>query len=266
MITLLFFGDIVGKAGRKAVKAWLSQHPNTPDRIVVANAENATHGYGLSQNHYTDLLQSGIHLLTGGNHIWDRKDIAKWIDQAEYLVRPANMLATLPGSGAKILTLNGHKLAILNLIGQTFMGGYNSPWEAAKNHLPVLKAACPVVFVDCHAEATAEKVALAHYCASLGASGFVGTHTHVQTADNRLLTGEGDHTMGYLTDAGFNGAYHSVIGMQVEPSVRRMQTGFHEHLEVAETNHVQINAVAYTFDPITGQCHGVERINETMHI
>jgi 2',3'-cyclic-nucleotide 2'-phosphodiesterase len=265
LLDILFFGDIVGKQGRKAVKNWLAQNPNPPNRLVIANAENATHGYGLSQGHYQDLLQSGIHVLTGGNHIWDRKDIMAWVQEADRLFRPINMLTTLPGKGFGIIEHNGYRVAILNLIGQTFMGAYNSPWEAVDAHLPQLKADCPVVFVDMHAEATAEKMAMGWHCASLGASAFVGTHTHVQTADNRMML-SGDHTMGYLTDAGFNGCVDSVIGMKVEPSVNRMRLGIHAHLDVAETADVQINAVQFTVDANTGNCLNVSRIQELITV
>ena len=266
-VELLFFGDIVGKQGRKAVKHWLAQNPSPPNRLVLANVENATHGYGLSQGHYQDLKLSGLHVLTGGNHIWDRKDIMQWIDDAPDLFRPVNMLATLPGRGVGVIEHNGIRVGILNLIGQTFMGAYNSPWEAVDAQLPALKASCPVVFVDMHAEATAEKMAMAWHCASMGASAFVGTHTHVQTADNRLLQPEGtDLAMGYLTDAGFNGCHNSVIGMKVAPSVNRMRTGMHEHLDVAESETVQINAVLYSVDSATGQCQSVSRIQQVFDV
>jgi 2',3'-cyclic-nucleotide 2'-phosphodiesterase len=273
-LKLLFFGDIVGKAGRKAIKHYLSTLAPDPERVVIANAENATHGYGLSHGHYQDLRQAGVHILTGGNHIWDRKDIADWLPTAEWLVRPANMLSNLPGCGAKVFEVNGYRLGVLNIIGQTFMGSYNSPWEAVDTHLPQLKAACPVVFIDMHAEASAEKIAMGHYCASLGASAMVGTHTHVQTADDRLLSVPVEdplatelmpaHAMGYLTDAGFNGAHYSVIGMKVAPSIRRMKTGLHEHLDVEEQPEVQINAVEFTLDADTGVCQGVRRINQVI--
>jgi 2',3'-cyclic-nucleotide 2'-phosphodiesterase len=260
-LELLFFGDIVGKQGRKAVKHWLACNPSPPHRLVIANAENATHGYGLSQGHYQDLRQSGIHVLTGGNHIWDRKDIMGWVHEADALFRPVNMLASLPGKGFGVVEHNGVHVGIFNLIGQTFMGPYNSPWEAVDAHLPPLKALCPVVFVDMHAEATAEKMAMGWHCASLGASAFVGTHTHVQTADNRLMH-HNTHAMGYVTDAGFNGCVDSVIGMKVEPSVNRMRLGIHAHLDVAETANVQINAVLFTVDADTGHCLSVDRIQE----
>jgi 2',3'-cyclic-nucleotide 2'-phosphodiesterase len=264
---LLFFGDIVGKQGRKAVKHWLAHNPSPPHRVVIANVENATHGYGLSQNHYLDLRQAGLHVLTSGNHIWDRKDIMQWVGEAPELFRPANMLATLPGRGVGMVEHNGLNIGIINLIGQTFMGAYNSPWEVVDAHLPALKAECPVVFVDMHAEATAEKMAMAWHCAQMGASAFVGTHTHVQTADNRLLQpAETTHAMGYLTDAGFNGCHNSVIGMQVAPSINRMRTGLHQHLEVAETATVQINAVLFTVDTATGQCQSVQRIQQVFDL
>ncbi len=259
-IELLFFGDIVGKSGRQAVQQYLKTLDNPAD-VVIANAENATHGFGLSQSHYQELLDSGIDILTGGNHTWDRKEILQFINEAHYLLRPDNLPIAMPGSGIRVfdIPLVGNKsfrIGVINLIGQVFMGNYNAPLERLRAIVPELMAQTPIIFLDFHAEATAEKITLGHVAAQLGVSAMVGTHTHVQTADERILL----NRMGYITDVGFNGAYHSVIGMEVRSSMERVESLVPSRLEVAESDEVQVNAIRFKIDPEHGDCLGLERI------
>jgi 2',3'-cyclic-nucleotide 2'-phosphodiesterase len=258
-LDILFFGDLVGKPGRKAVKAFLNQLADPAD-VVIANVENATHGYGISHSHYQDLMASGVNICTGGNHTWDRREILTWIDTATHFLRPDNLGAPLPGIGGQVFEVNGLKIGVINLIGQTFMGGYNSPWESADRLIPRLKAQCPVLFLDFHAETTAEKRAMAYHAASLGVSAMAGTHTHVQTADEQILKDQ----MGYITDAGFNGTYDSVIGMNAQSSLKRFRFGVKEHLDVAEAETLQVNAIRYTIDTRTGACLSVRRIHQLL--
>jgi metallophosphoesterase (TIGR00282 family) len=258
---LLFFGDLVGSSGRRAVLAYLDALERKPD-LVVANVENATHGFGISEKHYQELLAGGVDVMTGGNHIFDRREFADWIGGAERLVRPANFVSGTPGEGAKVFDIRGLKIGVLNLIGQAFMGNYNSPWEQLEQWVPRLLNETPVVFVDIHAESTAEKICLARRAAELGVSAMVGTHTHVQTADERLI----HHRMGYLTDAGFNGAYESVIGMEPYSSMARMRGPSPVRMEVSESDCVQINAVRFRLDFATGECLVVERVHHVMNL
>lgn len=256
---IVFFGDLVGRPGREGVKLYLSQMAQRPD-VVIANVENATHGFGFSQKQYEEMKAAGVQVYTGGNHIWDRKDIFDYIDQADMLVRPHNFPAGSPGVGHRIFEFNGVKLGVINLIGQVYMGTYNSPWDSLEASVREIKAITPNIFLDFHAEATAEKTCMGHYAAELGVSAMVGTHTHVQTADNRILKDQ----MGYITDAGCNATYDSVIGMQPDTSLKRLKTQLPVRLEVAEGDPVQINAVRFVIDSETGICQSVERINEVL--
>jgi len=256
-IDILFFGDIVGRSGRTGVKWYLSTltGADKPD-VVIANVENASHGFGLTPKNYQELLESGLDIMTGGNHIWDKKELIH-MDGADRLLRPANFPENNAGVGAKVFEFDGFKLGVLNLIGQVFMGSYNSPWEKVEYWVPKLLEETPMVFIDCHGEASAEKIALAHYASSFGASAFTGTHTHVQTADERIFN---NHT-GYLTDTGFNGAYDSIIGMQINLAVEKLRTMYPERNEVADSPLVQINATRFTLNTATGACVKIERIN-----
>jgi 2',3'-cyclic-nucleotide 2'-phosphodiesterase len=261
---LLFFGDLVGKPGRNAVIAYLKQlkqDNHLPD-IVIANIENATHGFGLSKTHYQDLAEAGVQVMTSGNHIWDRKDISEWMGEAECLFRPFNFSRKLPGKGYGVVTIGSYKLGVINAIGQVFMGHYNTPWDDIDDIVTLLKQETPMVFCDFHGEATAEKHTFAHYLSSLGVSAFVGTHTHVQTADEKILNG----TMGFITDAGFNGAYNSIIGMDVKAAVDRLKNHAHARLEVPETSSVQINAVEFDLCTTTGACLSIKRHNSLLNL
>jgi metallophosphoesterase (TIGR00282 family) len=257
-IELLFFGDIVGKPGRMAVKSYLDQMTAKPD-VVVANGENISHGFGMIRKHYDEMREAGVHVFTSGNHIWDQKDIFNFINDAEVL-RPYNYPAGSPGMGARIFEINGHQIGILNLIGQVFMGNYNSPWDQLDELVYEMLAVTPVLFLDFHAEATAEKVALGWHASALGVSAMSGTHTHVQTADSRIL----NNRMGYITDAGFNGAYSSVIGMEPSGSIQRLKSQLPTRLDVGPDEILQVNAVRFSIEPETGVCRRVERINEVL--
>ncbi|MGE0201486.1 MAG: YmdB family metallophosphoesterase [Candidatus Melainabacteria bacterium] len=265
---ILFFGDMVGRPGREAVTHYLTHLRSEglmPD-IVIANAENTTHGFGINRRHYNELMTAGVDILTGGNHIWDRQEIFEFIDEADRLLRPDNFPAHAPGQGGGVFTIekNGktHTLGVMNLIGQVFMGNYNSPWDSLERLLPALKAQTPVVFLDIHAEATAEKMCMAHFAATMGLSAMVGTHTHCQTADNRIIAGQ----LGYITDAGFNGAYNSIIGMEPEGSIKRLRDQLPARLGVAEATSLQVNAVRFTVESRTGVCQRVRRINTILDL
>jgi metallophosphoesterase (TIGR00282 family) len=262
-VDLLFFGDIVGQAGRSGVLAYveaLAAAGQAP-QLLLANAENATHGFGLSPKHYEAFNAAGFTALSGGNHSFDRKDATELFGLPEARVlRPLNLAGTPEGVGAALIDCGPLTLGLLNLMGQTFMPPCNSPWEALEATLPQLLAHTPLVVVDVHAETTAEKASLAHLAAELGASLVVGTHTHVQTADERLLAGR----CGFITDLGFNGAAESVIGMQVGCALQRMKAQGRSPMEVATEGPVQINAVRATLEVTTGRCLALTRVNERL--
>ncbi|MDR1327519.1 MAG: YmdB family metallophosphoesterase, partial [Heliobacteriaceae bacterium] len=244
-IKILFFGDLVGRPGRFGVRDYLSQMKSShmPD-FIIANVENASHGFGLTENNYNQLIEYGIDCMTSGNHIWDKKDIFSFIDKADRLIRPYNYPAGVPGIGSRV---NDSGIAVINVLGQVFMNPTNSPWQAAVEEIKRLKKITPIVIVDFHAEATAEKICFAKFCSELGVSAFFGTHTHVQTADEQII-----NNMAYITDAGFCGAKDGIIGMDYQTSITRFTTGLPERYEVADSNIFQINAVEVEIDPKTG--------------
>lgn len=258
-IEILFFGDLVGKPGRTAVKTYLAQLAHKPD-VVIINAENVSHGFGLSEKNHQEMLDAGVHIMTSGNHIWDRKEIFDYMYSSEALLRPDNFPNDMPGTGARVFQMNGFKIGVINLIGQVFMGSYNSPWERLDALVPQMLYETPILFLDFHGEATAEKVAMGRYAAQLGVSAMVGTHTHVQTADDRIV----NNRMGYITDAGFNGAYESVIGFEPQPAIQRMKSHIPTRLEVASGDTLQINGIRFFVEVKTGICKRVERLNQLL--
>ncbi|MBQ9688483.1 YmdB family metallophosphoesterase [bacterium] len=238
---LIFYGDIVGKIGRKAVCSHLDSIKS--DKLfAMANVENASHGFGLTEKNYNELLNAGFHCFTSGNHIWDKKDIFNYIKTADKLVRPINYPSKTSGQGSCVIDFNGVQIGVINVLGQTFMQTVESPWAITKKEIKKLKKITPYVIVDFHGEATAEKVCFGRFCSELGATAFFGTHTHVQTADEKII-----NNMAYITDAGFCGAYDSVIGIEYESSLKRLSTGLPGRFEVPETNIAQINAVEVSF-------------------
>ncbi len=254
---ILFFGDVVGRPGREGVYYYLTHDLIEKPDMLIANVENITHGAGTSEKHMQEMLAHGFHALTGGNHTFDRKESFHFMEDAEHLLRPANMAGrNVPGRGSRVIEVNGTKVGVLNLIGQVFMGNYNSPWEVIDTELPALLNQTPIVFIDIHAEATAEKGALARYAAQMGASAVVGTHTHVQTNDARILY----ERTGFLTDAGMNGTYESVIGVETASAISRMKDVGWVKMEGAKSRQVQINAVRFSIDPQSGQCLSVNPI------
>lgn len=216
---VLFIGDIVGRSGRRAVANLLPELANEYSwDLCIANAENAAGGKGITPAIAEELLAYGIDVLTMGNHTWDNKDIFQFIDSAPYLVRPANYPIEVPGQGYTVVEKKGKKIAVLNLSGQVFMDPMDCPFAKADQLISSLSD-CDHIFIDFHAEATAEKVGFARYVDGRAAA-VVGTHTHIQTADEQLLP---RGTL-YITDVGATGAIESVLGMEVEPVLKRLTT------------------------------------------
>jgi hypothetical protein len=249
-LKVLFFGDITGRQGRLAVMSYLNSPENNSD-FVIANIENASHGFGLTKKNYIELANSGINCFTSGNHIWDKKDIHEYIDTANELIRPINYPSGAPGKGSQIFSINGHKIAVINVLGRVFMPPLDSPWQVVIEEIERLRLEnVTSIFIDFHAEATAEKICFSKYLAykyntdnlSL-IKGFFGTHTHVQTADESIING-----MAYITDAGFCGAKDGVIGMEFSTSLRRLSSGIPERYEIAQSTTSQINGVEVIFN------------------
>ncbi len=216
----LFIGDVVGRSGRNAVAAMLPvlAREHSWD-LCIANGENAAGGRGLTPACAQELLAAGVDVITMGNHTWDNKEILAFIDEASYLVRPANYPAPVPGQGYTIVEKGGTRTAVINLSGQVFMEpALDCPFAKADTLLAQL-GDCDYTIIDFHGEATAEKVGLARYLDGR-ASAVVGTHTHIQTADEQVLP---RGTL-YITDVGATGAICSVLGMEVDPVIKRLTT------------------------------------------
>ena len=263
-LKILFFGDLVGRPGRFAVRDFLAAiHSDSLAQVekqvydfIVANVENASHGFGLTEKNYNELFEYGIDCMTSGNHIWDKKEIFNYIDGADKLIRPFNYPANTPGCGSRVFeTENGVKIGVINVLGRVFMSPVESQWTVVKDEIERLKSITPVVIVDFHAEATAEKICFGRFCSELGVSAFFGTHTHVQTADEQII-----NNMGYITDAGFCGAAESVIGMDYKTSLNRFTTVVPERYDVADSNVVQINAVEVEINSTSGHTVAIKRV------
>lgn len=256
-VKILFVGDIIGKPGRQALSRELDR---LVDRhsidIVIANGENAAGGFGLTVEVAKELFKQGVHLLTSGNHIWDKKEQVSLVLADTRVIRPANYPGNPPGAGSAVLTTpGGIKVGVLNLEGRVYMKNLDCPFQVADRELEWLQQETPIIFVDFHAEATSEKSALGWYLDGR-VSALVGTHTHVQTADERILP----QGTAFLTDAGMTGGFDSVIGMGKEETIHRFLTQLPSKFEVAKKD-IRLNAVVIGVDEQSGKAVSIERIN-----
>ena len=247
-INIVFLGDIVGKPGRKVVHDFLINDfekilkVKREDTFLIANVENASHGFGLTKKNYDEFVELGFNCLTSGNHIWDKKEIFSYIDEAEILIRPYNYPKDTKGVGYKVFDFKGTKIGVINLLGRIFMSPFDSPWETIVEAVNEIRKETSIIVVDFHAEATAEKICFAKYCSELGVSAFFGTHTHVQTADEKIINNQ----TAYITDAGFCGDNEGVIGMEYETSLHRLMTNLPDRFDIAETKNCTLNGVLVT--------------------
>ncbi len=252
---ILFIGDIVGSPGRRIVADRVADLISTERLdLVIANGENAASGFGITPRLAEELLRTGIDVLSGGNHSWDRKEILDFIPHEPRLLRPANYPAGSPGRGVYCGTArSGTPYAVLCLQGRVTMASNDDPFRAADRELAKLPAETKVIFVDMHAEATSEKQAMGWYLDGR-VSAMVGTHTHVATADEHILPGG----TAYITDVGMTGPHDSVIGMDKTAIIKRFLDGMPARFEVASGD-VQMNAVLVEVDPTTGRARSIER-------
>lgn len=253
---VIFIGDIVGSIGRDAVETYLPRlKKKYAADVVIANGENAAAGRGITRSIYNDLLQMGVDVITMGNHTWDNKDIFEFIDDADYLVRPANFSDEAPGRGMTQVTKNGVTLSVINLHGRVFLPPHEDPFKYADNLIAEAKEVSPLVWVDFHAEATSEKIALGWYLDGR-ASAVVGTHTHVQTADNRIYPGG----TAYITDVGMTGPYDEILGMKKDAVIYKMQTQMPSRFEVPKSGREVLSGFFVEIDDKTGKAVRQERI------
>jgi hypothetical protein len=257
---LLFIGDIVGRPGRDLVQRGLAAlvEEHRVD-LVIANVENAAAGFGITREIGDQLLGWGVDVMTSGNHIWDRKEAIDYIGAEPRLVRPANFPATVPGNGSYLArTADGRSAGVINVMGRVFMLSLDDPFSVVVREIDRLRERARVILVDFHAEATSEKIAMGWHLDGK-VTALIGTHTHVQTADERILP----KGTAYLTDVGMTGPHDSVIGVEIQAALGRFLNGMPARFETA-TGNPRLNAVIVEADDRTGLAIDVERLSYSL--
>jgi 2',3'-cyclic-nucleotide 2'-phosphodiesterase len=253
---ILFVGDVVGSPGRDMVQSYLPKlKQKYQPHITIVNGENAASGKGITEKIYKQLLEWGAQVITMGNHTWDKKEIFEFIDEAKYMVRPANFPEETPGKGIVFVKFNGIEIAVINLQGRTFMPPSDDPFRKADQLIDEAKKRTNIIFVDFHAEATSEKQAMGWYLDGR-VSAVVGTHTHTQTADERILP----NGSAYITEVGMTGPYDGILGTDREAVIKRFLTNLPVRFEVSKEGRTQLNGFLVDIDKDTGRAKKVERI------
>ncbi|HEY3930813.1 MAG TPA: TIGR00282 family metallophosphoesterase [Verrucomicrobiae bacterium] len=256
---ILFIGDIVGEPGRKAVKTLLpklrEQHALD---FVIANGENSAGGSGITPKLAEEIFLAGVDVITSGDHLWDQKEVMQLLANERRFLRPLNYPADVPGNGSGIFEVSNSKLkiAVMNLQGRTFMPPLENPFTLALEEVKKLREQTKIIFVDFHAEATSEKIAFARMLDGQ-VSAVIGTHTHVQTADEQIFPGG----TAYLTDAGFTGPHESVLGREIKPIIKKFLTQMPQRFEVAR-NRVLLHGVVIEIDEAGGNAIKIQRVSE----
>ena len=255
-MNILMVGDVYGEPGRQAVTKLLPRlRQEHAIDFAVVNVENAAGGFGVTAPIARQILEAGADVLTSGNHIWDKKEIVEYITKENLLLRPANFPAGTPGVGHVTVKCGPHKVAVLNLMGRVFMLPIDCPFRAADAILPELRKDTPIILVDMHAEATSESLAMGWYLDGR-VSAVVGTHRHVQTADERVLTGG----TAYITDLGLTGPTDGVIGVDRDQIIQRFLQQMPIRFETAK-GPAALQGVVITLDrPDTGRASSIRRI------
>jgi 2',3'-cyclic-nucleotide 2'-phosphodiesterase len=257
MTRLLFIGDLVARSGRDLIRrglAALVAHHQID--LVIANVENAAGGFGITPDIADELTAGGVHVMTGGNHTWDKKEIFPYFATQPRLIRPANLPVGAPGRGVYVArTGRGTPVAVINLMGRVFMTAIDDPFRVVLDEIEAIRQEALIVLVDFHAEATSEKVAMGWHLDGR-VTAMVGTHTHVQTADERLLP----RGTAYITDVGMTGPHDSVIGVDRVAILQRFLTALPQRFESA-TENPRLNAVLVDADETTGRATAIERVS-----
>jgi metallophosphoesterase (TIGR00282 family) len=257
---ILFIGDIVGRPGRELVRhglATLVDHHAID--LVIANAENSAAGFGITREIGDQLLDWGVDVMTSGNHIWDKKEALDYIGTESRLLRPANYPAGAPGNGSYLArTKEGQTVGVINVMGRVFMPLLDDPFAIVLKEIEALKSRARIIFVDFHAEATSEKIAMGWHLDGK-VTAVVGTHTHVQTADERILP----KGTAYLTDVGMTGPHDSVIGVDIQAALGKFISGLPARFDTA-TENPRLNAVVIEADEQTGRATDIERLSYGM--
>jgi metallophosphoesterase (TIGR00282 family) len=254
---ILFIGDIVGRPGRELVRHGvraLVEHHQVD--VVIANAENAAAGFGITREIGDQLLEWGIDVMTSGNHIWDKKEALDYIGAEPRLLRPANFPAGVPGRGSYLArTRENVSIGVINVMGRVFMLSIDDPFAVVLREIEAMRQRARIIFVDFHAEATSEKIAMGWHLDGK-VTAVVGTHTHVQTADERILP----NGTAYLTDVGMTGPHDSIIGVEISAALGRFLTAMPQKFETA-TGNPRLNAVLVDADEQTGRASDIERLS-----
>jgi metallophosphoesterase (TIGR00282 family) len=257
MPRLLFVGDIVGRPGRELIRQGLRgivEHHQID--AVIANAENSAAGFGITREIGDQLLEWGVDVMTSGNHIWDKKEALDYIGVEPRLLRPANFPAGAPGRGSYLLrTRDNVSIGVVNVMGRVFMVSIDDPFAVVLREIEALRQRARIIFVDFHAEATSEKIAMGWHLDGK-VTAIVGTHTHVQTADERILP----KGTAYLTDVGMTGPHDSIIGVEVSAALARFLTAMPQKFETA-TGNPRLNAVIVDANEETGLATDIERLS-----
>ena len=253
---ILAIGDIVGRPGRQAIKESLTELKTVHKlELVIANGENAAGGSGLTPAVVKEILSLGIDVITSGDHIWKKREVLDIVDTETRLLRPANYPAGVPGKGSLIVEGKSRvKIGVINLIGRVFMMPLECPFKTVREEIDKIKKDTNIIIVDIHAEATSEKIALGWYLDGL-VSAVVGTHTHVQTADEKILPNK----TAYISDLGMTGPIDSVLGRRREQVLERFITGMPVRFQMADEN-IQLQGVIIDVNPKTGRANSIERI------
>lgn len=262
MLKILVIGDIVGQPGRRATAELVPQLRQEWNlNLVVANAENAAGGSGLTPGVVEELLDCGVDVLTSGDHIWKKKEVLDIISSENRLLRPANYPPGVPGKGSVVVkTDTGEKVGVVNLQGRVFMAAIECPFRAAVEEIKKIKTATPVVIVDMHAEATSEKLAMGWYLDGM-ATAVLGTHTHIQTADEHIFP----QGTAYITDLGMTGPYESILGRRPEQIIQRFLSGMPTKFEMASGD-LRFCGVVLEVDSKTGLALSIKRIQRKLEI
>jgi metallophosphoesterase (TIGR00282 family) len=258
-VKILFIGDIVGKPGRRALHSFLRRTKEEHDvMLTIANGENAAGGFGITPSVADELFQSGIDVITTGNHVWDKKEALTLLPKENRILRPLNYPPGTPGVGSVVVkAADGNRVGILNIEGRVFMRPGDCPFRAAEGEIAAIAAKTPIIIVDFHAEATSEKQAMGWFLDGK-ASAVLGTHTHIQTADERILP----ERTAYITDIGMTGPSDSVIGVKHDIIIRRFLSSLPERFETAK-NYPQFQAVVVDVDPTDGRARSIARLSFT---
>ena len=256
-MNILFIGDIVGKPGRGLIRSAVASLVGRREiDLVIANIENAAGGNGITREIGETFRDQGVDVMTSGNHIWDKREALDYIELEPRLIRPANYPAGAPGKGHVVVTTkSGVSVGVINLMGRVFMAPLENPFTVVQEEIAAIRSESQVIFVDFHAEATSEKIAMGWHLDGK-ATAVVGTHTHVQSADQRVLPGG----TAYITDVGMTGPHDSVIGVEKDVVLKRFLTGMPGRFDTARGT-PRLNAVIVTADVTTGHAVAIERLS-----